>query len=222
MPRRCAGFWMRRHQLQATDKAAFVRALAGVYALYRVELSEAVISIWWQAMRDYDLPAIIDAFGRHSMNPDTGQFLPRPADVVKMLHGSTLDSAQVAWTKLQRAVQQIGTYASVCFDDPIINAVVSDMGGWVQHGQVSERELPFKQKEFESRYRGYKARGGIEEYPRFLRGIADQVNAASGYAEGDPVLVGEPQKAALVYRGGGDSAALELTPLSRALKALPA
>lgn len=208
--------------MQATDKSAFVRALAGVYALYRVELSEAVIGIWWQAMHAYELPAIVDAFGRHSMNPDTGQFLPKPADVVKMLQGSTLDSAQTAWTKLQRAVERVGTYASVCFDDPIINAVVSDMGGWIQHGQASDKELPFKQKEFEARYRGYKARGGVDSYPRYLRGIADQVNVSNGYAEGTPVLVGDAKKAALVYRGGGDSVRLTLTPLSDALKALPA
>lgn len=207
--------------MQATDRAAFVRALAGVYALYRIDLSEAVIAIWWQSMKAFDLPVIVDAFGRHSMNPDTGQFLPKPADVVKMLHGSTLDSAQVAWTKVQEVVGRVGTYASVCFDDPIINAVLHDMGGWIQHGQITEKELPFKAKEFETRYRAHKTRGGINVYPRALRGIQDQVNAANGYRESDPVLIGNPERAALVYRGGDAGASVTVTRLADMLPKLP-
>ena len=207
--------------MQPTDRAKFLDALQGVYAMYRVELSEAVIAIWLQAMHGYELPAIVDAFGRHCMNPDTGQFLPKPADVVKMLHGTTLDSGQQAWVKALRGMQAVGSYETVCFDDPSINAVLYDMGGWVEFGRMTERDLPFRQKEFVERYRGYRMRGRLLAYPRELPGIFATQNTARGFGGPETVLIGDRKAAALVYRAGGDGVALAVTPLSEALQLLP-
>lgn len=109
-------------------------------------------------MKPFDLAAVKDALNRHCVNPDNGQFMPKPADVVKLLQGSSQDGALVAWAKVDRAVRQVGTYSTVVFDDPIIHRVVQDMGGWVALGDKREKEWPFVAKEFENRYRGYPMR----------------------------------------------------------------
>lgn len=187
-----------------SDRKDFMQAMTAVYALYRVDVSDGVIGIWWQALKQFDLAAIKDALGRHAVNPDAGQFLPKPADVVKMLKGSTLDSALQAWTKVQDAIRHVGTYATVAFDDPLIHRVIEEMGGWVQLGKVTEKEWPFTQKQFEARYRAYKARSELPEYPPRLYGIADGQNMSQGYAPQGVVLIGNHADAKAVLAGGSD------------------
>lgn len=176
--------------MSPTDKQDFFKLLEGVYDFYAKELSKWALEVWWNAMKIYDLEAIRDAFGRHCVNPDSGQWLPKPADVVKMLSGSTLDAAMLAWSKLEKAVKEIGPHQTVVFDDPIIHRVAQDMGGWIQFGMITEKEWPFTQKEFENRYRGYRGRSAIPDYPESLIGINDAYNGAKGYALGEVKYIG--------------------------------
>jgi len=206
--------------MKSTDAEQFRVMLTGVYAFYRQEFSDFAVGVWWEAMKPFDFAAVKDALNRHCVNPDNGQFLPKPADVVKLLGGSNLDRATLAWTKTLKAVQHVGTYESVCFDDPIINAVIHEMGGWIAMGAITEKESPFKQREFEQRYRAYRTRGGMFAYPRSLPGIIARENGARGFGEPEPVLIGEKDKAALVFKRGGDGIKLDFTPLSAAMPML--
>lgn len=190
--------------MKDNDKEQFFALIAGVYAFYRQDMSAFAGSVWWQAMKPFDFAAVTDALNRHCVNPDSGQFMPKPADVVKMLQGSTQDSAMVAWSKVDKGVRQVGTYASVVFDDPIIHRVLHDMGGWVALGSKTEDEWPFVAKEFENRYRGYRVRNDSPEYPKVLIGIAEAHNAREGRKSQPPVLIGNSDKAKQVALGGSD------------------
>ena len=142
--------------------------------------------MWWLALKPYDLPTVIDAFNRHLCNPDAGQYPPKPADLVKLLAGSTQDRALRAWSKVDRAVHQVGSYKSVAFNDPLIHRVLHDMGGWIALGQKTEDEWPFVAKEFDNRYRGFSQRSEVPEYPRVLSGIAEAYNGRNGHASSPP------------------------------------
>ena len=203
--------------MSPTEAPKFRETIADVYSFYRQEITDFALSVWWEAMKPFDFEAVRDALNRHAVNPDNGQFLPKPADVVRLLGGSNLDRATLAWTVVQRACHHVGTYESVCFDEPIINAVISEMGGWIAHGQIQEKELPFKQREFEQRYRAYRTKGAIDAYPRCLPGILARDNSARGFAGPEPVLIGDPARALAVYRGGGDGSQLTFTPMPLAL-----
>lgn len=187
------------------DREQFSTLLDGVYQLYRArkDLTPFVINLWWEAFKGYDLAAVTAAFSRHALDPDRGQYLPKPADVVRLFEGTTLDSAQQAWTKVHEAVQRIGTYESVCFDDPIINQVIEDMGGWIGYGMVKLDDVPFRAKEFCERYRAYKSRGTLQTWPPYLGGIIERDNSAKGYREtAGPRLIGDPARAKLVLEQG--------------------
>lgn len=191
--------------MKTSDFEQFSEGLAGVYAFYGKEVSQFAADVWWNAMRQFDLPAVTDAFNRHLMNPDTGQFLPKPADIVRMLGGRTLDRALMAWAKVDKAVRQIGTYESVVFDDALIHRVLHEMGGWIGMGQKTENEWPFVAKEFENRYRSYSTRGETPEYPPVLIGIAEAHNDANGLRSRAPRLIGNPSEAERVMSGGGNT-----------------
>jgi len=212
--------------MNAQEAGQFRELMQGVHDFYGVEMSEFSLTVWWQAMKPFDYAAVQDALSRHVVNPDQGQFMPKPADAVKLLGGTTKDAAMVAWAKVDRAVREVGPYRSVVFDDAIVHAVLSDMGGWIGLGSVKEDEWPFKANEFVNRYRGYRNRGRFE-YPRMLTGIVDHENAQKRLAiQPDVVMVGNRPACEQVLAGGSTRPRLEYTsaagPLARLVAGQPA
>ncbi len=194
------------------DSVAFSELISAVYDFYGKEVTSFAIGVWWESMKSYDLAAVREALSRHAMNPDKGMFLPRPADVVRMIAGGTVDSALVAWSKVDRAVRTVGAYASVVFDDPLIHRVVHDMGGWVEFGRKKEDEWPFVKNEFSNRYRGFAERSETPDYPRILVGIGEAENSAANVEHMPDVrLIGDADLARAVLSGGKDSYVLAVT-----------
>lgn len=188
--------------MRTEDFEAFVSGLSGVHAFYGKDVSPFAADVWWNALKPFDLTAVVDAFNRHLTNPDNGQFLPKPADIIRMLGGRTEDRALVAWAKVDRAVRSVGNYASVVFDDALIHRCISDMGGWVGFGQKTEDEWPFVGKEFQTRYRGYAMRGESPDYLPVLIGISEAYNSRKGLRIEPPKLIGDATKAQAVLSGG--------------------
>lgn len=195
--------------MRDSDLEQFGRLMATVYEFYGKSISADALEIWWVAMKHFDFAAVNDALGRHTMNPDAGRFLPKPADVVAMMGGTTLDSALLALNKVETAVQRVGSYMSVVFDDALIHVVVEEMGGWVPLCAIKTKDWEFRRNEFLNRYRSYRARNELPEYRSVLIGIVDGENASNGFAEDPRVkgthlrFIGDPEKAATVMRLGG-------------------
>jgi hypothetical protein len=200
--------------MKNTHREQFASLMAGLGELYGKPLSPQLIAIYWDGLREYEFDEVKVAINLHVRNPDTGQFMPKIADVVKFLEGNTLTQAMRAWQKVNEAMRKVGTYATVVFDDPIIHAVIQDMGGWQPLGLVSDDEWPFKAREFEKRYQGYKVKPP-QSYPRKLIGIFERENNTKGFPSPDPVLIGNQDQALLVYQSAGDPKRLSFTPVGQ-------
>ncbi|MDN2710626.1 DUF6475 domain-containing protein [Janthinobacterium sp. SUN118] len=192
------------------DYEDFAGMVGGITELYGRATSEFAIAIWWGALRQYDLAAVRQAFDRHVRNPDSGQFAPKPADLIRMMGGTTQDSALVAWAKVDRALRVVGTYRSVAFDDALVHRVLTEMGGWTALGVKTEKEWPFIAKEFENRYRGYRMRNEHPEYPPILVGLAEAQNAQAGFEGEGPTLIGDQEQAHRVIAFGSTQPLLEM------------
>ena len=167
-------------------------------------MTHSLKMLYWIGLHDKDFEAVKSALFRHLRNPDTGMFMPKVADIMRMIEGSSEDSSMIAWTATNKALREKGTYVSVCFDDFLIHRVLQDMGGWIQLGTKTEDEWPFVAKEFQTRYRGYKSRDEKPGYPAHLIGIAEMHNAREGHKIDPPVLIGDKEKAKQVLtRGAG-------------------
>ena len=188
--------------MQQAEFKDFSRMLKAIAEYCSKPISADVVAIYWQGLRDLDLGAVRQALNAHVQNPDTGQFMPKIADIRRMLCGTTQDAALVAWSKVDKAVRQIGTYASVVFDDALIHRVLSDMGGYIAFGTKTDDDWPFVAKEFENRYRGYAMRGEKPEYPPVMIGMAEASNRSEGFSSQPPVLVGDETKALAVMQSG--------------------
>lgn len=191
--------------MKTEDKLAFFELLTIVGDTYGRQLSEGVLMLYWQTLAGYELAEIRQAVGFHMQNPDSGQFFPKPADIIRMIEGSTQSAAAIAWSKVDSAIQRVGTYRDVVFDDPLIHRVILDMGGWIQMGTKTLDEWPFVGNDFQARYRAYRQRRVVPEYPPRLIGQTNGHNASHGFALEPPAYVGNHERCALVETRGSNT-----------------
>lgn len=202
--------------MQPNDKPTFVRLITDVLAFYKQDASPFALSVWWQACQKFDIEQVRKALTQHAMDAERGQFAPKPADLVRQLEGTATDKAILAWGKVLHAMQSVGAYTDVVFDDPAIHAVVDDLGGWVKMCRGETKDLGYLQHRFCEAHRAYTGRGDLE-YPRLLCGdrSPDSVYAARGLQPPKPALIGDRARAQLTYQSGQASGKVQIayTPL---------
>ena len=164
-----------------SDYDLFINKVAAVLEGKGKQLSEAGVSLWWAALSDYDVEAVSDAIDRYIRSGD-GIYNFTTNHLVELIAGNSVDSAKVAWAKMDKGVRQAGPWVDVIFDDPIIHAVIGDMGGWAWFGMKKDSEWPFVARDFETRYRGYKMRANLGDYQPRILGVISTHNGAIGVA----------------------------------------
>lgn len=190
------------------DLSRFASLMAGIGVVYNKSLNQAVIDIYWNLLRAFSLEEVEKAIKCHCENPDVGKYLPKPSDLIMAMEGSSQNQALRAWTKVYYAIQRVGSYASVAFDDPLIHAVIVDMDGWQKLCWIDDKQLPFIAKEFQERYRGYVVRRPTK-YPKYFIGVFESRNSLCQYSYAPPRLIGDETKVKQVMATGSYGTALE-------------
>jgi hypothetical protein len=206
--------------MQPSDKPRFKNLMTDALAFYRRDLSTFALSVWWQACQNFDFEQVSKAITGHAMDPERGQFPPMPADIVRVLHGTHTDRALIAWGKVLEAIQRVGAYQSVVFDDGAIHAVIDDMGGWPVVCRGDIEDLPHVQRRFCEGYRTYSRRPDLAYAPR-LAGVHERENTLEGRDMQAPMLIGDPVKAQEVMRGGVETGRTAITPLDALAGVMP-
>jgi hypothetical protein len=192
--------------MQPNDLPKLTRMVTDALAYYRQDVSEFTLHVWAQACQSFTIEQVSKALTAHVTDPDRGQFAPKVADIVRILSGTHTDRAALAWGKALGAMSSIGAYSDVVFDDPAIHAVIEDMGGWAKVCRADMKELSYLQTRFCTSHKAYTGRGTFE-YPRRLNGdrSPDSEYTKKGLALPRPALVGDVDRAMLVYKGGNVS-----------------
>lgn len=197
------------------DRPQFAELWIAAYAVYGKHVSDGMLDVVFNALSGYSLQDIRKGLSGHVKNPDSGQFPPKPADVIKHLEGSSQSSAGEAWAKVDYAIRCVGNYRSVVFDDPKIHAAIERLGGWVKIAMTSNEEYPFLQNHFLKLYQGFTVQPP-EAFPRKLLGACEHQNSQHssfhrGRAMDEPAMIGNPDKARQVYQGGSDQGVAKIT-----------
>lgn len=190
--------------MKRTEFDRFSLCVGACAELYGRTISEAAMALWWQSLERFDIDQVEQAFRRAVEDPDGGQFMPKPADIVKRISGTAADRSLIAWGKVLDAAQRVGAYQSVVFDDAAIHSAISDMGGWPKVCRLPTDDLPFTQKRFCDLHRAYSQRPEIS-YPARLAGEHETTNGFHGHPIAPPLLIGDPQRAQAVAQLGGGS-----------------
>ncbi len=189
-------------------RAQFQGMLNLVYETLGKDKPEArIVRAYFDSLKGFSIEEIAEALNRHMVDPDRGQWVPKPADIVRQIMGNTESNAELAWTLVDQAIRQVGPWQSVCFDNPISMRVIHDMGGWVKLCNTDEKNYPFVHKEFITRFRGY-ANRPTPDYPGKLIGSAEAHNAQGGHRQhNELVFIGDPQAAEAIHLSGQQSIA---------------
>ncbi len=138
--------------VKSERKLEFCKLLTWLGELYGKNISPQLFEIYWWGVEKYSLEEIKRAINLHVLNPDVGQFMPKPADLIRNIEGKNVDKALRAWNKVLNAMRTVGAYESIVFDDSLIHAVIEKLGGWVKFCHTTEKNLPFLFQYFQRCY----------------------------------------------------------------------
>lgn len=199
--------------MQNSDKQDFKTVLLATFELYgKPPPSMQTLAMYYEALSHVDIGDVKAAISVHVRDTDEGKFLPKPSDILRGMQGNKATLAESAWTKVDKAVRTVGPYESVCFDDPLINSVLSDMGSWPNLVNTSGEEYPFKHNEFVKRYSGM-ITNPPDSHPKRLIGLTENNNVSEGFKAPPPKLIGDKSKAIAVYQAGDNSNRIGISTL---------
>lgn len=206
--------------MKLEDQKPFGEMLRAIFAIYGKDYTPALLSIWWAALERFDIADVRRALNAHVASPKNGQFLPKPADVIRHISGDPQTKSLLAWSKVLQAIKSVGCGRTVVFDDPMIHAAIQNMGGWHEFTRLTQDEEPFKAREFQKQYEA-----AIEHppktYPAKLLGNYEISNIAHGYEHTEaPMLVGDPKAAQLVLEKGGEKSSLQITQANQGMNSI--
>lgn len=189
--------------MKQSDLKRFQILLSNVMDYYGKNTTDFVLDVFWNACEPFEFEQIQKAMQGHMKDAENGRFAPKIADLVRVLVGTTTDRAALAWGKVLEAMSGVGAYSDVVFDDPAIHAAIEDCGGWVKICRSQTEELSYLQHRFCQSYKAYTGRGEFE-YQRRLIGdrSPDREYEMRGIPLPKPAIVGDIDKARIVYRGG--------------------
>lgn len=179
------------------DKRAFFDLMMAAGEVYGREVTQPMAAIYFSALANVSIEQVQEAMMAHMQNPDSGQFFPKPADIIKQMTGTTKqqdaaieDRAAVAWACIERDIRRIGSYGTLKLDDKQALATIKAMGGWQSICQTETSKMEWKRKEFIRMYETFE-RTPLEALPSSLPGRIELSEVkASGPVALDKLAIG--------------------------------
>src|SRR4051794_28649380 len=117
--------------MTSQDAVVFLGALAAVAEIFERELSDAAQTLYFDALTDLPLDACLRALEGAAK---THTFMPRPAEIRRLVNGHGGDPELVvesAWQRFKHLARTVGGYASVTIDDvALADTLVAMFGSW--------------------------------------------------------------------------------------------
>ena len=108
-----------------TDRAQFSQIMNATAEVYNKPLSTTLLEVYWQDLKDFSIVDIRNALAEHRRDEKAGQFMPKPADLFKLLNAKKIEKyknevKQVVTVKtehqlmLERGVEMLMQAAKQC------------------------------------------------------------------------------------------------------------
>lgn len=173
-------------------------ALLGLGEIYDKQLSETMIELYVKALDGLTASQIEQAATKAIA---TCKWFPKPVELRELAGGteqaSLDDLAEVQADIAIDAIDRVGPYRSITFEDPITTAVIRQrFGGWENWCCQPPGELKWSRKDFVKAYLAY-ARSGIQSHGA-LAGIAEAKNVFHGIEHKEqPALIAKDGRIAI-------------------------
>lgn len=174
--------------MNANDAERFRNCITALAEAYRQKITPATLLGYEMGLDDLPISSIERAV-RKAIR--TCKFMPAAVEL-RELAGEIPASARaaLAWAAFERGVMEQGGYRTVLFDDPLINATVRNLGGWMRVCELPASEFDkWLRKDFERVYNAYAASGVGREAMIPMCGICSQTNSGLGYEDYNPPVL---------------------------------
>jgi hypothetical protein len=168
------------------DKKQFAILMTGIAEMYAKPMGKPQLQMYFMALSDLTIEQVTESLNKHVRDPDSGQFMPKPADVIRHVTGTSKQKeseiefkAQAAWLSIPKAISGCGVYGTPKFKDPITTACVSVMG-WKQLCAMTDKDAVWKQKEFVEHYQSFSNKP-FDQLPNNIQGL-EGVKQLSGFS----------------------------------------
>ena len=190
--------------MQDSDVDNFTALLRETGKFFRYDITPMTVDIWWNILEPYAYDDVHRAMMTFIRSADAGRFMPKPAEVVRLIDGDSQSNSQRAWALVDRAVRTVGPYRTLVFDDPITMRVIDDMGGWIHLCSHTDEDYTFRANEFGKRYQSYSQLQHLDYHPNKLIGITESSNGESGHGSyREPAkMMGDTAKCRDIFYGG--------------------
>lgn len=137
------------------DKSHFQNIMVGAGELYSKEITKPLLQIYFQALQGYNIDAIAAAFTAHMVDTRHGTFMPKPADLVRLIDADKPkpdDKARIAWMAIRGSFSGFNQ-KGFKLDDKIAMAALQSIGGRSAVGMCDTSKLTFLEKQFIDSYK---------------------------------------------------------------------
>ena len=170
----------------------FEARLGKLATLFKEKLTKDLLDIYWATLKDLDFNDYCMACSELAKS---NIFFPKPAEFRERVVVSLKTRAQLAYGKVQRGASKFGGDRTVIFDDPVIHAVIVNLGGWINYCKLLKDEVVWWRKDFEERYVNFTplVHSGALRLVKRLPGLYEGKNVSDHLKR--PVFIGDMEKA---------------------------
>jgi len=180
------------------DLHRIASALLGLGEVFDKQLSETLVDLYVKALDGLTAEQIEQAAGKAITSC---KWFPKPVELRELAGGteqaSLEDLAEVQADIAVEAIDRVGPYRSITFEDPVTTAVIRQrFGGWENWCCQPPGEIKWSRKDFVKAYLAY-SRSGIQEHGSLV-GIAEAKNVFHGIAHKEqPALIAKDGRIAI-------------------------
>jgi len=165
--------------MEKHDQDKFKAILAGVCEIHSKRVTDQLTLLYWQSMKSVSLSQFEQAINAHMLDPDCGQFFPKPADIIKQISGTSKAQteavkhrAELAWGQIIHKLEKSGPYKKLELDDKQGIAAIKGMGGWGTFASATYDQLVWMKKDFFNIYDTYE-NTELDQLPSSLPGLVE-------------------------------------------------
>jgi hypothetical protein len=130
----------------AEQKTEFTTLLATAVAVYGKTITTGMVDLYFAALQQHDLAVVRDGLSRHLQDPVAGQYMPKPADIIRQIQASHHDGrpeGDEAWSM-----------AAVASDESVTTVLTDEIQGalWVAKPLIEMGDMIAARKAFLDAY----------------------------------------------------------------------
>lgn len=165
--------------MDSSNRKKLVDALTALAEVFDKKSTEVMINTYAAALADVPIDQITVACQRAIREC---RWFPKPVELRELAGEITPEArALIAWQAFSKAA--LDPYASVDFDDPVVNATIRNLGGWAYVTSIEDHKdfEVFLRQRFERAYVTLYRHGISAEQAAPLVGYLEEQNRFNGY-----------------------------------------